>query len=213
MKRVLAIALAAALLCGVLLMLSACDVSVDDTMLFAGMRWLVLDEQDGYALLLSEEIIAIDVYHGEFENSTWEHSDIRHWLNQELYYRFSEQDRARIRQTHVTNNDNPWFGTPGGNNTVDNIFLLSLEEVEQYFGNNGLRYGPPEPGVERRYTRDRPIEVQIAYFIDRAESWWLRSPGVNESAAALVLNTGCLSVSGNSFPAEIGIRPALWLYL
>ncbi len=35
--------------------------------------------------------------------------------------------------TNVANEDNPIFGTPGGNDTSDKIWLLSLGELEKYF--------------------------------------------------------------------------------
>ena len=37
----------------------------------------------------------------------------------------------------MTNDDNPWYGTRGGNTTTDKIFLLSLEEVVKFFGDSG----------------------------------------------------------------------------
>jgi len=199
------------LLCGGIY---ACGTSVGDTIRFGGMRWHVLELRDGRALLISEEIIALDTYCNVFEAATWEESDIRRWLNDEFYNQFSQRDQVRIAQTHVINHDNPWYGTAGGNDTTDHIFLLSLEEAASWIGDGQwLRNGPPEPGVEYRIAFEQCISVRIAQFNIKAESWWLRSPGANENAAALVSNLGTLVVDGNSFPAIAGVRPALWLEL
>lgn len=44
---------------------------------------------------------------------------------------------------------------PGGNNTLDRIFLLSIDEVVQYFGEAGLPFPPWSVGKEARCTATR----------------------------------------------------------
>ena len=220
MKRVFAIALAAALLCGVLLTLFACtgeaeiiEPSVGETIEFGGITWLVLEVQDGRALLLSEHlIIEGHAYHWTFTEITWEHSDIRAWLNKEFLDRFSAEDRARIAQTTVVNNNNPWVDTPGGNDTTDYIFLLSLEEVVRYFGDSGQLHNRPNQDIwliddqynNARFTRDAEGMTRF---------WWLRSPGGDPDSAAGVTDGGPVHLGGDRVDRNNGIRPALWLYL
>jgi hypothetical protein len=67
----------------------------------------------------------------------WERSAIRTFLNGDFYNSFCDDCRPLIIETEVVTYDNPWYGTPGGGNTNDMIFLLSLEEVIQYFGDSG----------------------------------------------------------------------------
>ena len=44
---------------------------------------------------------------------------------------FSDEEKEKINITEVVNKDNPVFGTKGGKNTSDKIFLLSLAEVSR----------------------------------------------------------------------------------
>ena len=113
------------------------SVSAGETITFGGNDWLVLEVSDGKALLLSEGIIEKRPYHRTYADITWKGSDLREYLNGEYYNSFAPEDRERIAETLVTNADNPWFGTPGGNDTTDRIFLLSLDELVQYFGDSG----------------------------------------------------------------------------
>ena len=51
---------------------------------------------------------------------------------------FRDEDRDRIIQVRNTNEKNQWFDTPGGNPVFDRIFLLSIAEVVEYFGDSGV---------------------------------------------------------------------------
>jgi len=56
-------------------------IEAGDFLEFGGHKWIVLDVQDGYALILSKEIISRKPFAASNEPVTWETSDIRHWLN------------------------------------------------------------------------------------------------------------------------------------
>jgi hypothetical protein len=98
---------------------------------FGGNEWRVIDvDSDGNLLILSELIISERYFHNTWRGSTtWERSDIRQYLNTSFYNSFSMQERGRILETSLSNDDNPWFSINGGNDTLDKIFLLSLDEV------------------------------------------------------------------------------------
>jgi len=161
---------------------------------FGGIEWRVLDVQDGKALLLSEYLLEQVPYHNVHEDVTWETSDIRRWLNNEFYNRFTEEERAQIAETYVINNDDPWFGTPSGDITVDKIFLLSIIEVVEYFNSNEERIA------------GCTITGEVGW-------WWLRSPGVNASDVGAVTTAG--ATYGNTFVSYTNtfVRPAMWVYL
>lgn len=60
---------------------------------------------------------------------------IRSWLNGEFYNTaFSAEEQAAVVIADVVNEDNPFYGTEGGSDTADKVWLLSLGEVEKYFG-------------------------------------------------------------------------------
>jgi hypothetical protein len=202
-----------------------------EPMEYGGHNWFVLDRAEGKALLLSAGIIEERSYHADGGEITWEGSTIRQWLNEDFYYSIGKEERERIAETSIVNNDNPWYGTEGGNDTVDKIFLLSLEEVVQYFGDSGQLANRPvnDGGWELNYIDDEYNAARIAYLpaeiylyryggnYGSASWWWLRSPGYNSYNAAIVSYDGHFHVDGyiGSYVGNDygGVRPALWLNL
>jgi len=179
-----------------------------ERMEFGGVVWLVLDEYDNKVLLLSERSLFDQAYNTELMPVTWETSSIRRYLNNDFFYRFSSEDRGRIAETRVINEDvlsslgfslyglSSW-PVPGGNDTDDRIFLLSADEIRLYFADYPAR-------VVRRLADDEwlPGEDWV---------WMLRTPGVDNFQVLAVVPTG----ADNGYPItwNFGVRPALWLYL
>ena len=189
------------------------SVKLGDIVDFGGYAWRVLDIQDGQALLLSDLVLENRPYNEKYGSITWEKCTLRHYLNGEFYEKFSAADRERIVRADVKNDDNQWFGTDGGNDTADYIFLLSLEEVVRYFGDSGQlkdkSKSPRSWGID-----DEHNEKRIAKDTSGAAAWWwLRSPGYYADDAANVLGGGVVSVDGGDVSESGGVRPALWLDL
>ena len=194
---------------------------------FGNYDWRVLDVQDGKALLLSDLVITNKPYHESFDSITWENCTLRReYLNNELYNSFSEGDKKRIIETTNRNSDNLWFDTAGGSDTCDKIFLLSLEEVDKYFGDSAdyLRKRRKKYDNGKFFAGSNGYHLSNTYNYDRiannangeAHCWWLRSPGNISSYAAYVFNFGNVIVFGsriNHISAVGGVRPALWLNL
>ncbi|MDR0248838.1 MAG: DUF6273 domain-containing protein [Oscillospiraceae bacterium] len=200
-------------------------VQIGDIITFGDYEWRVLAVENGKALIITDKIINIRTYHNTNTSITWADCDLRAYLNGEFYNSFSAADRARIAETFNVNKDNQWFGTSGGADTTDKIFLLSLEEVVKYFGDSGqLANGNPN---DARYIDDQYNGARIAYTAKAytsslwgglaagtALSWWLRSPGRQASGAADVGDDGVVYVSGSSVYIDFfGLRPALWVSL
>ena len=156
-------------------------------------RVLEVDWERETALLIAEESFCERAYHDTYTDTytdiTWEKCDLRAWLNGEYYENtFSDEEKAAIVESELENKDNPEYGTKGGNNTKDKIFLLSIEEAEKFFKN-------PE---------------------DRATGswWWLRSPGRSSKSAAYVdyfgvfRRGGDINLRGNLVFNSCGVRPA-----
>ncbi|MCL2020402.1 MAG: DUF6273 domain-containing protein [Oscillospiraceae bacterium] len=169
------------------------SVNVGDVIEFGGYDWQVLDVQDGKALILSVQVLASQPYHADGGDITWENSSIRGYLNGEFLNSLSESDRTRIAETSVINNDNPNYGTSGGNNTTDEIFLLSISEVESFFTDSSSRIALNADG-------------EVVW-------WWLRSPGNFRHNAVFVFNNGNIDLDGYNVSYDLGVRPALWLKL
>jgi hypothetical protein len=153
---------------------------------------------------------------------------VKKYQGKGFYDRFSPADRARIAQTYISTNNNPWYGTKGGSTVNDYIFLLSIEEVVKYFGDSGdlktRKDWKWENGKDvlahgsGYYINDQYNSARIA--TDKAGAvtrWWLRSPGFNSGRVADVNCGGRLIVDGNlvdhDFAAGGGVRPALWFNL
>lgn len=215
--------IAAGLVAAVLLFcLTACQAdtsaSLDDLSVgqegvwFGPYSWEVLDIQDGKALLITEDILEMIRYNEEYEAIVWADSTLRAYLNGEFYENnFSDEEKARIVTVTNTTPDNAWFGTEGGPDTEDKIFLLSTEEVVRYFGDSGqLENGNPDSSysIEDEYGKER-----IAQFEDANERWWLRSPGIEPEFTSMVARCGMLEVGGYFAEKREGLRPALWITL
>ncbi|MCL2407901.1 MAG: DUF6273 domain-containing protein, partial [Defluviitaleaceae bacterium] len=90
-------------------------VNVGDTIPFGRHNWNVLDLDGDYALIISTRNVTTSTYNINWEPVTWETSGIREWLNLSFINSFNEAEQARIRETAVSNSNNPWFNTDGGN--------------------------------------------------------------------------------------------------
>lgn len=190
---------------------------------FGKYLWRVLDVQNNRALLLAEEILEQRRYHSECTSITWEACDLRKYLNGAFLQTFSSQEQERIVQTENRNADNQWFGTSGGRDTVDKVFLLSIEEVVKYFGDSGdlrARKGwywesgrPVLKDGKGYWINDEYNGARIAKYRGEEGWWWLRSPGYDgDSDAARVDYDGNLYMIGDDVINVFGgVRPALWL--
>lgn len=153
-------------------------------------EWIVLEKEGNKALLLSKYLLASHKYNDEFVDITWENCTCRSWLNSDFMKQiFSEKEQNSILTTEVINNDNSQYGTKGGNNTKDRIFLLSIDEYKKYFNKKEQSVAKYKNGLN--------------------DSWWFRSPGSYQHYAAYVDNSG--SLCENYVFAAYGIRPALWV--
>ena len=225
----------AVLICITLLMVSCSNPepsidrpSIGSTVEFAGYEWRVLDVQGNRALIITENIVITRAFHETAEDVTWATSDIRQYLNGEFFDSFSATDHARIAETTLANNDNEWLGTPAGASTTDKIFLLSIEEVVQHFGDSGMFESGIDPnartqgfifdpdifgiygwGIHDQYSNARIAANEAGEVL----WWWLRSPGMSTHNVAGVFYEGYLLLN-NILATSItgGVRPALWLY-
>lgn len=125
--------------------------------------WIVLDVQDNKAFLLSKYVLFAARYHN-YENVpiTWEQCKLREQLNNEFYNNaFSQSEKDSILLTHNINQDNPTYGTDGGADTDDYVFLLSLDEVGQYLTNEYFLFA--ETGVLDRNLARGARPTQYAF--------------------------------------------------
>lgn len=202
------------------------NISIGSTIFFGGYKWRVLDIQNGATLLVTEYIIEQGVYHDKYVDITWADCSLRKYLNCEFYQRFTTDERERIVPVINKNQDNHWYGSKGGEDTEDRIFLLSLEEtVCCYFGDSSEMLLNKRKNQRYWFERkDRNNSRRVARVGSNDGGvcwWWLRTPGRVSVKAVYVHGDGNIGIQGNNiFKGNIadgkctgGIRPALWMRL
>ena len=167
-------------------------------------KWRILQSENGEAFLLSDVILDKQLYNENDKYVTWEKSSLRAWLNKKfINTAFSDEEKEKINITEIVNQDNPVYGTEGGNNTFDKIFLLSLSEVSEQ--QDGEKYG---------FLDDEIRACGKSDFSKTVSWWWLRSPGRNSFSAAEVDCCGWILRCGVDVCYDSdGVRPALHLNL
>lgn len=165
-------------------------------------KWRVIKCENGEALLLSDIVLDKQKYNKRLKKVTWEKSTLRKWLNKKFMNRaFSSSEQEAIRTTKVINEDNYYYKTDGGNDTLDKIYLLSLSETDEE-----KEYG---------FTDSYGMTIKYSNYadLDDYQYWWLRTPGEKNISAAAVDMSGKAYVGGGESDMELGIRPVLHLNL
>lgn len=177
-------------------------VSVDDgvvTIKFGKYNWRVLEMSEHTALIITVDCVDSMVYNTEWCSVTWETCSLRKYLNEDFYNKFNDSEKKMIKDMKVMNKDNPEYETDGGNNTVDKIFLLSLDEANKYFVSDKDRIAHYDGYVNGELWGGE------RYY------WWLRSPGNYDICASYVYSSGYVYNSGTSVNNKRGVRPTLCL--
>ncbi len=168
-------------------------------------RWIVLEVQDGRALLLSELVLDAEPYHNRKEDVTWETCSLRSWLNQDFWdAAFSEEEKSAVLLTETDNESFSGRGNvTGGNNTLDHVFALSAEEKDRYLSQDRIA-----ACMVTEYAQDRGTAIDKN--LGSAEWWWLRTPGTLQSHA-LGSDNRSGDVGRNVKDSSGGVRPAVWV--
>lgn len=146
--------------------------------------WRILDIEDNQVLLLKKNALKKKVFSTTPENVTWENSSLRQYLNTDFFKKaFTAEEQKNIINTKVKSSNNATYGTAGGNDTTDYLFLLSIDEAQQY----------------------------KSIFKNFKSNSWLRTPGGTPNSAAFISDKGLIMdygyvVTSNEFSAV----PAMW---
>ncbi|EHL66136.1 DUF6273 domain-containing protein [Cloacibacillus evryensis] len=212
-------------------------------------EWRVLEVSGDKMLLLSEKILDAVPWHTTSQDLTvtWETSAIRAWLNGEnsgQFYNeaFSTQDRVAIVKSNVKNPTPtvPSDCASSGNDTQDNVFLLSREEAinsdygfssgetadalrqkkpTTYAYNNGV--GFPHVGFSPTDFPDMKDTYAETSTSNGRGPWYLRTRGGNSWAARALMadmdgycsdySFGLIVFPGERKPYISGAVPAIWI--
>ena len=170
-------------------------------------EWHVLAHDGKKAFLTSKYGLDVKRYHERNEPVTWETCTLRAWLNDEFYKAaFNQQQQDMIVLTEVHSNV--------GNEVMDKVFVLSIEEADKYFANEeARRIGSTKYARKRGAFDDGNTR---AY-------WWTRTRGDHEEGVMLFGVKGSQAYIDNkwywecgyydyrSFSDQVTVRPALWV--
>lgn len=140
--------------------------------------------------------------HGKFTAGDLEH--LKEWE--------ADEDFINTISEIMSDDEKNVWNTPGGNETHDRVWLLSLNDIPKYNLNvRELRQAQPLPLLKKRFG-DMCSELS-ACAKNNSEGnyrWWLRSPGITSFTASYIHYDGYIDDDGVNVTAEkIGVRPVI----
>lgn len=185
-------------------------------------KWRVLSVDGNDAFLLADQNLDSQPYNEIGKDVTWETCTLRKWLNSDfLNNAFDSSERAAIMDTTVVNEDNSNWETEGGNDTTDQVYLLSIADAcNTAYGFNGEFHTESKTREAKNtpYAEKCGAWTSTSTLYEGNGSWWLRSPGRDSEHASIVSNYGCgidwdYDVGGIVYSDNTAVRPALHLNL
>lgn len=170
-------------------------------------EWRVLSIDSDGLYVMAEKILDRQQYNSSRNSITWADCTLRTWLNGYFYdVAFSDSDKQKINTTHLVNGDNPHYGTHGGIDTYDKVWIPSVADAI------GLVAKDNRPAIGTDFSGS-----------NSSMSWWLRTPSECLDGACFVYDEGQIITSRyytehwNYYYSYVdhnrGIRPAMKLDL
>ena len=202
-------------------------------------KWRILNVSNGKVLLLAEKVLDDKKNYPENTLVTWENSTIRSWLNgydasansygatyskiNFINTAFSSDEKAALISTSLDNTTTgPYSISYGGNNTTDQVFLLSSYDLyntamaQSYgFALSNTAFDEARRCTSSTYAKAMGVVSFTETDYLGNSQWWLRSPGDGTINGAFVGSKGHITINGSDISSYYvnGIRPALYLDL
>jgi len=165
-------------------------------------EWRVLRVDDDAILALSEKCLDRKIFNPKTSRIYWADCTLRSWLNDDFYNTaFSTGDKAVIKKHYSKNDTNPVYPHGLGTDVYDNVFCLSISEVDD------LMVG----------SFDTLLAEATPYAVEKgarllSNPWWLRSVGEFEILATFIHEEDRISYQGRSvYKENVAVRPAIYL--
>ncbi len=161
--------------------------------LYEPIRWRILEEQSGKALLLCESILDCREYH--FSNSDTEKngttvyannyadSSVRAWLNDSFYHTaFDSEEKAMIPPSIIDNGASSVYNSEYDlnyicENTSDHVSLPSYSDLNNtVYGFGASIYDADRQKTATDYAKCQGIGVNRQSDFKSYSNWWMRSP-------------------------------------
>ncbi len=180
-------------------------------------RWRVLSEENGTALLLCETVLdSVPFDTSSPITSTYAISTIYNWLtNNFKNTAFSEAEQAKLLPTMLSNSTDVFAPDAKAEESApfaDTVFFLSYADMlNSYYGFSEY---PDRDDAERTKAAGDYARARGVYYENNTGNglWWLRTPRSNSTsiAAADVVNTrGNTNVAAVVSNAFVGVAPAV----
>ena len=176
-------------------------------------EWLVIDKEDNKVFVISK--YGLDLYSAPY--AIWEDNEMREWLNNDFVNNsFTKDQQELISTTKVSShhriegtNIDPYY-TDGY--TEDKVFLLSIEEMDEYLDDNNRFIKPT----------DYALSKGVYQYKDGTCGWWLRSTNywkyfIKPHYYTAYVTTDNSSSNKYSYvlafveSSKGAIRPAMWI--
>ncbi len=170
-------------------------------------QWYVLGKENGRLLLWSVYALDNQPLNTENRDVTWEDCSLRRWLNEDfLQAAFTDAEQALIPTMRMKNENNKVSDTKGGNNTEDQVAVLSYREL--------LQYGSANPKIH--YVHAYPTEYAVQQGVEQDREygtckWWMRTPGVSQNTACYCNMAGIPLYNNVVSSKGFGVRPIVWV--
>lgn len=131
---------------------------------FGQYKWKVLERKDGNVRLIAADIGSSHLFYRVVfnrlpEETTWESSSLRAWLNTEILEEiFTDNQRDRLMLQVSESSENSRYGTKYAGETEDYLTILSAEDIES-----------------ERYAQS---------INELGHDYWLRTPGSTMESAS-----------------------------
>lgn len=165
-------------------------------------EWIILECKGNRILLVSKYLIDVSPYNEDESDATWAKSDLRKYLNETFYRKAFDADERKLICEVEVNTPDGRSGTDGGSNTMDKVFVLSIEQLTKYFSSEFKRKAIPT-----EYAKEEGAE----YDKDGYGWYWARNPGKTQNTAAGVHVGGGINYDGRNVSSVEALRPALWV--
>ena len=182
-------------------------------------EWIVINKaEDGsFIALISKYALDCKPFNSKGGNTSWKDCSLRKWLNDTFCNSaFSSAEKERLLPVTTEYNDS-------GIVASDKVFLLSIDETMGMLPSDDLSYNLDATSKARACEPTAYAIAQGAYtptIISKqyAGEWWsnncwwyLRSPGADQTLAALVMVDG--EITGGGFETDrqghAAVRPAV----
>ncbi len=165
-------------------------------------EWVVADRMSGRILLVSKDALEVMAFSDRSEDLSWEDSSIRIWLNGTFINdAFTKDEQEDILLSTLLNSQNDEDATEI-QKTRDKIFLLSEDELAEYYPDNSSRTCVLTIQAAKSGMKTGP---------DGACNWWLRSLNPEKSGSVKTVSGVDGSILDSSCELRSAVRPAMWI--